>query len=426
MEDLDTITRRRRGTAPRGTERMRLLCRRLDDPQQAFPSVHVVGTDGKSSVTRMVACLFEALGVATGETTSPHLERVTERIRVRGTPIDDTTLVAITQRIMGELDTVDREAGHPVTFFEIVTAAAFEAFRHARVDVAVVEAGIGGGGDATAVVDASVTALTPVGTDHPELGATLDAVAREKLACVAAGSVLVSGRQRPQVARVIAEVAEAQNLRLLRHGRDFGVTTRRSQGNGQHVGLRGLDGFAVRGWLPLHGAHQAANAAQALATVQAWLGCSDIDPDRVRAGLAAARIPGRIELVRRDGAPPVLLDGAHDDTAATALAGAVRELKGSRRVVVLTGVTGGRDPLVVANPLADLAEAFVAVRPLSVTASGPDEVARRLAVLDVDIVAAPDAEHALAEATRLAGDDGLVVVAGSLYLAGEIRGLTGR
>lgn len=420
-ETLDALAGRRRGAAPRGSQRMAALCERLGDPQRGLDTIHVVGTDGKTSITRTIVALLVALGHRVGDTTSPHLEHVNERIRIDGEPIDDAAGEWAARRVAAALRVLDTELEHPVTFFEAVTGAAFDVFRRHAVEVAVVEAGIGGTGDATSVVEANTTVVTPIGLDHAELGADLAAVTREKAGVVATGGVLVSSSQPHPVTTVLRQIAEVRGARLVHAGDDFGVFTRRQLPEGQMVGLRGLDGSRVRGWLGLHGAHQAANAAVALAAVQAHLGTTDLDPARLRAGLAAVRSPGRVEIVRRIGKPMLLLDGAHDGMAARTLAGCVSELAGNRPVMVIIGVGGGRDATEIAAPLRDVAHRFVATEASSPGASPATAVGASLTGAGLAVHVVPHPAMALADVDDQLGGDGCVVVTGSLHLVGEVR-----
>ncbi len=419
---LAALTARRRGASPRGTRRMRVLCTEVGSPQLVVPAVHVVGTNGKTSVARIVTSLLVALGVRGGETTSPHLQDVRERIRIGGSPIDPDALDAACAPLQRALTAVDEQVGEPATFFEAVTATALRAFADAGVDVAVIEAGIGGAGDATAVVQGRVTVVTPIGLDHPELGRTLPEVAFEKASVVEPGGILVTAAQDPAAAHVVARVAAGRGATLLRAGHDFGVLTRRPSPAGQLVGLRGLDGRAIRLTLPLRGAHQAANAAVALASVQALLGTSDLDPTRLRHGFASVQVPGRVEMVRRDGAADVVLDGAHDVPAMRALVAALGEGGSNRRVVVVVGVGGRRDPRPLIDTLRELTDSFVVTAAVSSPEAVPaHELVASVRAHGAEAIVARDPAAAMDEATRRAAAEDLIVVTGSLHLVGDVR-----
>jgi dihydrofolate synthase / folylpolyglutamate synthase len=415
---LADLATRRRGSSPRGPHRFEALCARLDNPRTRLDPVHVVGTDGKTSVTRLLSSMLVAADVRVGETTSPHLEHVRERIRLDGRPLPDARLEAVAARLTRPIAEVDR-LGEPVTFFEAVTAAALVAFAEAEVDVAIVEAGIGGSGDATGRLAARTVVLTTVGADHPELGASLAEIAREKAGVVAPGGTLVSAPQTAEVRDAVRDVARQRGARLLWAGEDFDVAARRTTSDGQWVELRAPDGARVQARLGVHGAHQAVNAAVALAALHAHLGGLP-DPRRLRAGLEVVRIPGRLEIVERPGRALLVLDGAHDATAARALDAALREVAGDRRRVLVAGVGGGRDPLAVLAPLLRAGTRVIAttVDPSSVSTLGP--LVQRLEAADVPVTAVAPPSAALATAELEADEDTVVVVTGSLYLVGAL------
>lgn len=423
---LAALGARRRAAAPRGDDRARALCEALDSPHLAVPAIHVAGTDGKTSVVRIVAALLAALGVRAGDTTSPHLQDVRERIRVAGRPLADARLTAACAPLPAALTEAERRVGEPPTFFDAVTAVALWALADAAVEVAVVEAGIGGAGDATNVVQGRVAVLTPIGLDHPELGTSHAEVAAEKAGIIQPGGVVVVGAQVPAAATAIARAAGARGATLPQAGRDFGVRARRATADGQVVDLCGLRGSRLRAWLPLLGAHQAANAATALAAVQAFLATTRLPVHRLRRGFAAARVPGRVELVRRPGTATVVLDGAHDPLAVRALLATLRELAHPGPRVVVLGVSGGRDPVALAAPLRELGALVVTTAASAPGATPAERLARRLWCGGVAALPVPGPGRAVEEATRLAGARGLVVVTGSLHLVGEARTALGR
>jgi dihydrofolate synthase / folylpolyglutamate synthase len=381
--------------------------------------VHVVGTDGKTSATRMMAAMLAAAGLRVGDTTSPHLIDVRERIRIDGRSLGDAALNAIAARLLGPIAEVDRALGEQVTFFEAVTATALLAFAEHEVDVAIVEAGIGGVGDATGALGARTVVLTTVGHDHPELGATLADVAREKAGVVAPGGTIVCAPQADEVLAAVDQVARTRGARVCLAGVDFGVEARRATALGQVVHLRAPDGGRLRVRLGVHGPHQARNAALALAGVHAHLGHLP-DLHRLRAGLAGVRVPGRMEIVRRRGRVMMVLDGAHDATAAIALDAAVTELAGARPRVLVIGCGGGRDPLEVAGPLVRPGTRIVVTRSGARTASDVGVLAHRLGDAGLDAIGAVEVPDALALADALAIEDAVIVVTGSLYLVGEV------
>lgn len=395
---LADLTHRRRGGGSRGPHRLAALLRAIGDPQIGSDVVRIVGTDGKTSVTRLLGGLLRASGRRVGTTTSPHLERVDERIQLDGAAVPPAVLGPAVDAVHAALPEVDA-AGEPVSFFEVITATALRSFAAAHVDHVLVEAGIGGSGDATAAIPAEVVVLTRVGLDHPELGSTLAEVTREKASVLPVGGTLVSGPQAPQVDEILAEVVDARDAHWLRAGVDHGVLDRQPGDDGQHVTVHVPGGGAVDVWLPLWGAHQADNAATALAARSVVLGGRP-DPDELRSALAEVAVPGRTERIVDAAGPELVLDGAHDAPAVAALIAALAERPVAGPTVVLLGTTGDRDP----GPLA-----------AQLTAGGAE-------VTSVDArCAGTELAHELATARSRAGPDGRVVVTGSLYLVGAAR-----
>ncbi|MEX2562766.1 MAG: Mur ligase family protein [Nitriliruptoraceae bacterium] len=416
---FDRWQQRRRGDAPRGTKRIAALSEHLGDPHRHLDAIHVVGTDAKTSTTIMIGALLRALGVSTGETISPHLERINERIRINGASVDDAALAKVGRRIDEKLPDIQRSLGESVTFFEMVTAAAFSLFAEHNVMAAVVEAGIGGVGDATSVLAARTVVLTPVGRDHPELGDTYEAVTREKAGVITPGATLVMAGQNAQVRGAAALVAEERGCQVVRAGVDFDVVSRQASTAGQMVEIKGLGAFGARAWLPVHGAHQAANAAVAVAAVQSHLGVDRIDADAVTAGLAAVEIPGRSEIFS-SGQTTFVLDGAHDEKSAIALASVVEEMNSAAPIVAVVGSGTGRDAgrVVQHLPCAGAVATCAGAR----GAAPAEEVAEQLRHLVDEVRCVPDPASAIDVAARLAGPGGVVVVTGSLHLVGAVRG----
>src|SRR4051794_2987014 len=331
-------------------DRIRDLLDLLGSPQRTFPSIHITGTNGKTTTARLADALLREFGIRTGRYTSPHLQHVTERIAVDGEPLDAERFAATYDDIAPYVDIVDGRHSERMTFFEVLTGMAFAAFADAPVDVGVIEVGLGGRWDATNVIDAPVAVVTPIGLDHVGLlGDTVEAIAAEKADIVHAGSVLVSGPQPAAAARVLDDRAAAVGALQVRAGVDFGVRSRAVALGGQMVALQGLGGSYDEVFLPLHGAHQAGNAATALAAVEAFFGLrggaaegrGPLDIEVVRAAFAGVTSPGRMEIVRRS--PTVILDGAHNPAGAAALAAALDEAFDFDRLVAVVAVLDDKD-----------------------------------------------------------------------------------
>jgi dihydrofolate synthase/folylpolyglutamate synthase len=394
---------------------MRDLVSLLADPQHDVPVVHVTGTNGKGSVAAMATALLQAHGLSVGTYTSPHLERLNERMRRDGEPIGDEDLA----EVLDGLRAVEPLLAVRPTWFELVTAAAFRWFAEAPVDVAVVEVGLLGRFDATNVVDARVAVVTGIGGDHTDFRPGWEqVVAGEKAGIITPTSTAVLGRMEHTLRAVFA--AEGPE-RLWAEDVDFEVLADRAALGGRMLDLSGALGRYDEVFVPLHGAHQGHNAAVAVAAVEAFFDRA-LEPDVVRDGLSVVRLEGRCEVVAHQ--PLVILDGSHNPDALRALAATVEDefaAAGSRIVVV--GMLAGRDP--------DAAVAAVAeMRPDLVVCTTADADGRGLpaaalasacdrAGLTHESVADPAA--ALARALGRGQEDDLVVVTGSFRLVAPAR-----
>ncbi|HEY3505309.1 MAG TPA: folylpolyglutamate synthase/dihydrofolate synthase family protein [Actinocatenispora sp.] len=413
-------------------ERIVRLLDLLGNPQRAFRSIHLTGTNGKTSTARMIDALLRAHGVRTGRYTSPHLETVRERISLDGEPVDERRFVDVYNEIAPMVAMVDGEYPEPVTYFEVTTAMAFAAFADAPVDVAVVEVGLGGATDATNVLNAPVCVLTPVGLDHSEwLGDTVAAITTQKMGIVHEGATLISAAQSEEAVRPIVERCAEVDATLAREGSEFGVLRRQVAIGGQLLNLQGLGEVYQDVFLPLHGAHQAQNAAMALAAVEALFGAGAgraLSPDLVREGFAQVTSPGRLERVRTS--PTVLLDAAHNPAGMAATVAALQEEFEFRRLVVLVAALVDKDVTAMLELLEPVADEIVVSRNSSPRAMPVAE----LATLAGSIFGAervhvePDLPDAIQEAVGLAehGEDialgGLgVLVTGSVVTVADAR-----
>ena len=305
-------------------DRIRALCDLMGDPQTAYPVISVTGTNGKTSTSRIIDALLRGLGLRTGRFTSPHLESMTERISLDGESLTRGQFSAAYADVAAYAAVVDRSGPHRLSFFETVTGMAYAAFADAPADVAVVEVGMGGRWDATNVADAQVAVVTPIDVDHSRyLGDTRAEIAAEKAGIIKPGAMAVLARQPVEAAEVLLRQAVEVGATVAREGIEFGVTARVTGVGGQVVSVRGLAAGYDEMFLPLHGAHQAQNAACAIAAVEAFVGAIELDADVVRNALAEATSPGRLELVRRS--PAIVLDAAHNPAGARATAEALQE-----------------------------------------------------------------------------------------------------
>ncbi len=403
-----------------GLERIEGVCQRLGDPQRRYPSVHITGTNGKTTLARMVASLLDAHDQTTGTFTSPHLQDVRERVCLKGEQITRAGFLAALDAVAEPVAQVEGERGELVSFFETLTALAYQLFADAGVDAGVFEVGMGGRWDATNLVRAPVAVVNTVAQDHPELGATIAEITWEKAGIIKDRAVVVAGDQQRPAWPVLEAESRAREGTLLRAGEHFGVESLHSSRDGQHATFRMPSGGALRAWLPLHGAHQAANAACALAAVEAFLG-APLDATRARQALRSVRSPGRLERITREGQPDVLLDGAHNPHAARALAAALPTLTaGSRRVFVL-GVLGDKDVEGMVRELLAVADEVVVTQPATSRAAPADRLAKAVRLAGRTVTVAEDVPAAMTRASALARETGVVVVTGSLFTVGEAR-----
>jgi dihydrofolate synthase/folylpolyglutamate synthase len=300
-------------------ERIAALVDILGSPQLTYPTIHVGGTNGKTTTARMIDALLFEMGLRTGRFTSPHLESYLERICINGQPIDAKELIFSFNDVSPYFDLMDSKFDNPISFFEAITALAFAAFAEHPIDVGVIEVGMGGQWDATNVVDADVSVITPIGLDHMEyLGDTITEIAATKAGIIKEQGFVVLAQQTPEAAVELLRRAAEVGADVAREGLEYSIDSRAIAVGGQLISITGLRGHYDDIFLPLHGKHQASNAAAALIAVEAFFGEQDLDIDAVRAGFANVRSPGRCEVIHRD--PTIILDAAHNPHGAKAIA----------------------------------------------------------------------------------------------------------
>jgi dihydrofolate synthase/folylpolyglutamate synthase len=390
----------------------------LGHPERAYPVVHVTGTNGKGSTVRIVSALLEGHGLRVGAYISPDLSRVNERIALDGEPIPDDELVSV----LAELAAIEGMLERRPTRFELLTAAAFAWFAERAVDVAVVEVGLGGRFDATNVVEPAVAVVTNVSDDHLDvLGPTVLHVAAEKAGILKPGSAAVLGAREPEVLGVLLDAARRAGTEPpLVVGEHFDCEANRVAVGGRLVDLRTPRGRYDEVYLSLHGAHQGENAAVAIAATEAFFARA-LDERIVRHALGSVRVPGRLEVLGRR--PLVVLDGAHNPAGARALAVSLREeFRVEGRRVMVAGMLAGRDPEAFFSAFApDELDLVVACPARSPRGQSPAVLAAAASACGLRSLQAPSLEAALAMALDAAGDDGMAVVSGSLYVVGEAR-----
>ena len=372
----------------------------LGGPQRAYPVIHIAGTNGKSSTARLIEALLRERGLRTGLYTSPELTTLRERIAIDGEPISEERFVEAFNDVLPYLQLVDDKHETRLSFFEVLTAMAFAAFADAPVDVAVVEAGMGGAWDATNVADGAVAVITPIGLDHTRyLGDTLEQIAGEKAGIIKPGAIAVLAQQPVEAAEVLLRRVVETGATAAREGVEYGVLGRDVAFGGQQISLRGLHGVYDEIFLPLFGEHQASNAATALAAVEAFasgaptrgepnleaatriapgesfLGGEEgqLDPALVRSGFAKSASPGRLEVARTG--PTVLLDSAHNPAGMAATVATVTESFGFTRLAGVLAIAADKDVAGVLDQLEPVLAELVVTRNSSPRSMPPEELA---------------------------------------------------
>lgn len=436
-------------------DRIRKLMDLLGNPQRSYQSVHVAGTNGKTSTVRMIESLLRAFHRRTGRTTSPHLQIATERIAIDGVPMHPADYVRIWREIEPYVDMVDAasvaEGGPRMSKFEVLVGMAYAAFADAPVDVAVVEVGMGGRWDATNVIDADVSVIMPVGLDHTEyLGDTIAKIAAEKAGIIKSrwnrddllsppDNVTIVSEQEPEAMEVILAKAVEVDSAVARAGVEFGVVESGIAVGGQTLTIRGLGGTYDNIFLPLSGAHQARNAACALAAVEAFFGAGagrQLDVETVRRGFAQVQSPGRLERVRAT--PSIFIDATHNPHGAKALAEAVDRDFSFRRLIGVLAILGDKDARGILAALEPVLDEVVVTHNGSPRALDTETLAEyaRDAFGEERVHVAESLPGAVELAVELAEDDGGfdggmvsgagVLVTGSVVTAGEARTLFGK
>ncbi len=401
-----------------GLDRMERALEALGRPDRCAPAFHVAGTNGKGSVCAMIDAGLRASGLHTGLYTSPHLERFSERFQVDGVPMEEGALVELYDDLHQRIPWAF-EGPEALTFFELVTLLAFQHFARAGVQVMVIEVGLGGRLDATNVLSPLVTCITPVGFDHREfLGDTLAAIAGEKAGILKRGCPAVVARQPAEASDTILKRALDLDVPVSLEDRDFAIAP-----SAQGFAFSSPEGRLANVTVGLRGGHQQSNAAVAIRALElARLRGLPVPEAAVRDGVAGVRWPGRLETIARD--PEIVLDGAHNPPAAAALASAWAELYPGRRTHLVVGVLADKDAAHILSALAPLAARIIATQPASSRALPAEILARQVRGLKpVEVV--PIAEEAIRWARSSCASEDVILICGSLYLAGEVRAILG-
>jgi folylpolyglutamate synthase/dihydrofolate synthase len=446
--EQEILARRPEHSIEPSLDRIRALTGLLGDPQRAYPVIHITGTNGKTSTARMIETLLRARGLRTGLFTSPHLTSIRERICVDGEPLSAERFADAHDEVLPYLALVDQSQPAPLSFFEVLTAMAFAVFADAPVDVAVIEVGVGGTWDCTNVADGAVAVVTPISIDHVRyLGNSVTAIAGDKAGIIKPGAVAVLAQQPIDAAEVLLRRVAEVGATVAREGLEFGVTSRELAVGGQLLGVRGLLGGYDELFLPLFGAHQAGNAACALAAVEAFAGASAmggpaspesepaaLDDQLVRSAFGMMSSPGRLEVVRRS--PTTIIDAAHNPAGMAATVAALTEAFAFTEVIAILAVSEDKDVPGILDELEPLAAELVVtsnssprsadpgkLAELAGAVFGPDRtrVAARLDdAIELGVTLADEADTASADDGGLPGG-ALLLITGSVITAGDAR-----
>jgi len=408
-------------------ERIQALVDALGSPELSYPTIHIGGTNGKTTTSRMVDSLLFSMGLRTGRFTSPHLETYRERIAINGQPIDPKELIFAYNDIAAYFDFIDSRFDNPVSFFEAVTALAFAAFAEHPIDIGIIEVGMGGEWDATNVVKADVSVITPIGLDHMEyLGNSLVEIATTKAGIIKEGGFAVLAQQEPDVAVELLRKASEVGADVAREGLEYSVLSRAVAVGGQLVTIQGLKGVYDDIFIPLHGKHQASNAAAALVAVEVFFGDNELDIDAVREGFAHVSSPGRCEVIHRD--PTIILDAAHNPHGSAALVETIESEFTFDEVIGVVGVMGDKDAKGILINFEKFMDSIIVTKNSSHRAmevSDLELLAREIFGAD-RVYSAPDLdsaiEKAIKDSVRPLSDETLgIVITGSVVTVGEAR-----
>ena len=415
-------------------DRIAALADALGSPQLSCPTIHIAGTNGKTTTTRLIDSLCFQLGMRTGRFTSPHLESFLERISINGEPISPEGMIATYNDIALYLDLIDSRMPNKLSFFESMCALAFVAFAEFPVDVGIFECGMGGEWDSTNVINADVSVITPIGFDHMEyLGDTLEKIALTKSGIIKESAFAVLARQEPDVAQVLMHKCAQVDATPIREGIEYSVKNRALAVGGQLISIAGVYGEYNDLFLPLHGAHQASNAATAIAAVEVFAGESKLDEEVVREALVNATSPGRCEIIMRN--PTVIIDAAHNPHGAQSLKRTISEEFDFDSIIGVIAPMGDKDVDGILEELESVVNRVIVSKNSSHRAADLSELrASAQGIFGSERVTAIESlQEALVKAIEQAKlDNGVsdsntaVLVAGSVVTAGEARGIIRR
>ena len=408
-------------------ERISLLCDYLGSPQLSYPTIHIAGTNGKTSTTRIIDSLCQELGLRTGRFTSPHLESILERVSINGEAVSESTFIKSYLDIAPYLALVDEKTANPLSFFEVMTALSFVAFAEHPVDVGIFECGMGGEWDSTNVIQSKVAVITPVGLDHMEyLGNSIEEIASTKSGIIKGNEFVILASQQREAAQALLKRCAQQGATPLREGIEYEVVKRTVAVGGQLLTIRGIYGIYEDLYLPLHGKHQAGNAATALATAEVFAGESQLDNELVAKALAAATSPGRCEIIGRE--PTIMIDAAHNPHGAASLRETIKSEFNFDKVIVIFAPMGDKDIVGFLQEIAPVVDHLIISRNSSHRSADTDLVKKIASGIFEEAECESNLDAALRRAKEIAlSSQGIescaILVTGSVVTAGEMRAL---
>jgi dihydrofolate synthase/folylpolyglutamate synthase len=408
-------------------ERISALVDVLGSPQLTYPTIHVGGTNGKTTTSRMIDSLLFEMGLRTGRFTSPHLESYLERISINGQPIDPKAMIFSYNDIAAYLDFMDSKFDTPISFFEAMTALAFAAFAEHPIDVGVIEVGMGGEWDATNVVDADVSVIMPIDLDHTEyLGSTISEIAKTKAGIIKEGGFIVLAQQQPEAAVELLKKAAAVGADIAREGVEYVIESRTLAVGGQLLTIKTPKDTYEDIFLPLHGKHQASNAAAALVAVEAFFGEQELDYEAVLAGFANVQSPGRCEVLHRD--PTIIIDAAHNPHGARAITETLQNEFTFDEVIGIVASMADKDVRGALVEFEKVMDSIIVTRNSSSRSMEVPELEKiATEIFGVERVFAADnleaaIEKAIADSVRPLSEDTLgILITGSVVTVGEAR-----
>jgi dihydrofolate synthase/folylpolyglutamate synthase len=410
-------------------ERIAALVDVLGSPQLTYPTIHIGGTNGKTTTSRMIDSLLFEMGLRTGRFTSPHLESYLERISINGQPIDPKAMIFSYNDIAAYFDFIDSKFDTPISFFEAMTALAFAAFAEHPIDVGVIEVGMGGEWDATNVVDADVSVIMPIDLDHTEyLGSTIAEIAKTKAGIIKEGGFVVLAQQQPEAAVELLKKAAEVGADIAREGLEYVIESRTLAVGGQVLTIKTPKDTYEDIFLPLHGRHQASNAAAALVAVEAFFGEQELDYEAVLAGFANVTSPGRCEVLHRD--PTIIVDAAHNPHGAKAIAETIQNEFTFDEVIGVFGAMADKDVVGALVELEKVMDSIIVTKNSSSRAMEVEElesiaskifgVERVFSAKTLEVAI----EKAIKDSVRPLSEDSLaILITGSVVTVGEARAI---